>query len=493
MINKVLPYLPLFLPIIIVPIIMRLIIAPIILFRLKSKYVKELTSTIKEGWIDDRDLEAVEFLKTNAWKGLNSPFLMSFNIKFLENQIKLLFINITQIYNDDSTGKIDLKFSIQKVLEATYLIFDDIHADLKKLKVFRILEKLPINLFLRITKLNRSIKVITQNRIVQILQKYRITTKIFRLILTPILGLPIIISQLIFSLLYSTLFEGYLRFIYGLILIKVGYYTIYLYSDRNSSLHNRLEFSHKDIIEKGGIAQDRHTKFKNRFNFTTYLESALKAFKDELKKENILHSREAQQDNDTLQRLITRVTNTIKNTVDSELNFDSKNSLNLKPLIGISETIGRVYFPKSEQPLFNLRVKEAIELGYFLTTILLKNIYTIPASKDLLDKIPLKLVIDINDFLGTSGIKEYIPHIKTGSKIAKNIQGYFWATQFIIKKSHPLIFVVSLVTPILFQQVQDSLKEYIYNSVGLLLIDSYESTILKCKTCRISSIEQSLY
>jgi hypothetical protein len=153
MFELALPYLSLLLPIILIPLAMKLIVAPIILLRLKSKYLKELTSTIKEGWIDDKDLEAIEYLKKNAWKGLSTPFVISYNVDFLKAQLKSLFIDITKIYNDGETQEINLNFSIQKILEAFYLIFDDLHRDLKKMKVYRILEKLPINLFLRITKL----------------------------------------------------------------------------------------------------------------------------------------------------------------------------------------------------------------------------------------------------------------------------------------------------------------------------------------------------
>lgn len=469
---------------------MRLIIAPIILLRLKSKYVKDLTSTIKEGWVDDRDLEAIEYLKAHSWKGLSTPFVISYNFTFLQNQIKTLFVDITQIYNKDSTTEINLKFSIQKILEALFLLFEDVHSDLKMMKVYNLLEKLPINLFLRITKLNKSIRVVTQNKIIRILQKYRITSKIFRLVLTPFLGLPIILFQLIFSLLYSTLFEGYLRFIYGMILIKVGYYTIYLYSDRNSSLHNRLKFNNKEIIKKGIIIEERHTQFKDRFEFSQNLERALNKLSEELTKEKVMPSKKISKDVDGFDRLLKRISNTLKNTIDNELSYETTNNFNFKPLLGIAKSIGDVYYPNTKQPIYHLRVKEFIEFGFFLTTVSLKNIYTIPASRKLLDKIPLKLVFDINDFIDDKNLTEYIPRIKKGGKIIKNIQSYYWTSRMLIKRSHPAVFAASMVTPIIFQQVQDSFKEYVYNMSGLLLIDAYESSLLKNKTNRINSISE---
>lgn len=469
---------------------MRLIIAPLILLKLKSKYVKDLTSTIKEGWVDDRDLEAIEYLKSHAWKGLSSPFVISYNFSFLQTQIKTLFVDLTQIYNEDSTSEINLNFSIQKILEALYLIFEDVHSDLKMMKIYKLLEKLPINLFLRITKLNKSIRLITQNKIIRILQKYRVTTKIFRLILIPVLGLPIIMSQLIFSLLYTTLFEGYLRFIYGMILIKVGYYTIYLYSNRNSSLHNRLQFCHKDIVNKGGIIEEKHTQFKDRFIYSTNLDNALQKLSEELTKENIIPSKETVKEGRKFDRILKRVSNTIKNTIESELSSDTAKSFNFKPLIHIAESIGRVYYPNAKQPIYNMRFKEFLEFGFFVTTVSLKNIYAIPASRKLLDKIPVKLVFDINDFIEDKHLKDYIPKIKKGGKIIKNIQSYYWASRMIIKRSHPIVFAASMVTPIILQQVQDSFREYIYNMSGLLLIDAYESSLLRNKVNRINNISE---
>ena len=466
---------------------MRLVISPLILLRLKHKYLKEITSNLKDGWVEETDIKAIDYLKNSAWKGLNSPFVISFNYTFLKTQVETMFVDITQIYNDKSDGEINLKFSIQKILETFYLIFDDLHRDLKKIGFYRILEKLPINHFLRITKLNKSIKVVTQNKIVQILQRYRISTKILRLILTPILGFPIIIFQLVFSLLHSTLFEGYLRFIYGMILIKIGYYTVYLYSDRNSALYKRLKFSHKEIIKRGEIIQERHTKFKDRFEFTPYLSKALDLLRTELEGERIMPSKEITSNKDTFTRLFTRFSNVVKKTIDSELSSGS-NKFNLKPIIGICERIGKVYYSKSVQPIYQMRVKEAIELGYFLTTVSLKNIYTIPGTNLLLDKIPLKLVIDISEFIESKNIKRTIPAIKKGSRVFRNIHSYYRASKVIVKRGNPVIFVSSMLTPILYQQVDDSLKEYVYNMTGRLLIDSYEASFLKSKTCRINDI-----
>ncbi|OQY35990.1 MAG: hypothetical protein B6229_10940, partial [Spirochaetaceae bacterium 4572_7] len=313
MIETLLKYLPFILPIILTPIIMRLIIAPIILFRLKRRYLKKLTSTIKDGWIEQKDIDAIEYIKNNAWKGVNRPFLISYNYNFLINQTKSLLIGVAQIYNNDLDGKIDLKISLQKIVESLYLMFQEINTDLNEIKLFNIIKKIPVSMLLRLTKINQRITIITGNRIVKILQKYRLTTKIVRILLTPILGIPILLSQLIISILYTTLFEGYIRFIYGLLLIKVGYYSIYLYSDRNSALHKRIEFSKKSVIKTGGEIEKNHLDFANRFNYSAKLESALKTLEKELEKENILHYREVNNKLSSLERFLKRASTTIKN------------------------------------------------------------------------------------------------------------------------------------------------------------------------------------
>lgn len=472
-------------PVIVIPLVMRLIIAPLILFRLKKRYIKEITSTIKEGWVDDRDLEAIEFLKNFAWKGLNSPFVISFNSQILLNQLKLLFFNITKIYNDDIEQEISLKFSIQKITEASYMLFKDLHSDFTRFKLYKILEKLPVNLFLRVTKINKTVSVFTKIRFISFLQKYRITTKIVRILLIPVLGLPILITQLIFSLLYATVFEGYIRFIYGVITLKVGYYSIYLYSQRNSSLHKRLFFSHKDIIKKGTEFENLHTKFKNRVERSPYLDSALEKLKTLLNSKNIMHSRETSEENSSLERFFKRAVTTVKNTLEKEIKQTKSNIIDLEFIKAKAVELGKIYFPKSDMPIVNLRVKEFLELGYFITTIGLKYIYTIPASNKILDQIPLKFILDINSFIDNSSLMEYLPAIKKGGKVLKNLHGYYSATKFIVKRSNPVIFATSLLTPIVFQQLQESLKEGIYNSLGLLLIDAYEATYFKDKNSRI--------
>ena len=466
---------------------MRLVVAPLILGQLKRKYLKKMTSTIKDGWIEQKDLDAIEYIKVEAWKGVSTPFVISYDYILLANQVKRLLIAVAQIYNEKLDGEIDLKISVQKTVESFYLMFQELNSDLSKIKLFRLLKKLPVSLFLRVSKINQSISVVTQNRIIKTLQKYRLTAKIIRVILIPILGIPILIYQLLLSLLYATLFEGYVRFIYGLILIKVGYYAIYLYSDRNSSLHSKIEFSKKGIINGGIDIEKKYTQFSDRFRYTQKLEEALKTLKNELGRENILHSREVNNDLSSIERFFKRAVTTIKNSIENELTSGNKSNISIKKLIDISIKIGRVYFTKSDHPILDLRVKEFLELGYLLTTLSLKTIYTVPGSKLFMDKIPLKLIFDINDFIDEKDLKKHFPTLKKGGRVLKNIQSYYWATKFIVKRSSPILLVSSIAAPLITQQINESVKEYIFNTSLLLLIDSYESTILKDKTDKINN------
>lgn len=479
---KILEYLPLMIPIVLIPFVMRFIISPIIFFKLKNKYLKKITSTFGQSWFDPKELEAIEFLKNYAWKDLSRPYVLSYNSNRLKSQFKALFIGISSIYNKDKNS-ISMEFSMQKLLEAFYLLFEEVHKDFRALKLFNILEKLPINIFLRASEVNKTLRIFTRNKIIMRLNKYRITVKLLRILIIPIFGLPIIITQLFFSLLYSTLFEGYLRFIYGIILLKVGYYTIYIYSDRNSSLYSQDSFNKKQIIERAKVIQERHTKFSNRYIYTNYLENALKTLKQELEKNEIPVDEEM--DDRKLIKLSKRIFDTIRVTLNSEFNEENKSRLEIKPLIEIFNKIGSIYFPKSSAPLFNIRVKEVLEFGYFFTTISLKNIYTIPGFRKLMDKIPLKLILDINEIIGHEKIKEVIPYIKKGRRVLSNMQNYYLATRTLLKRGNPAIFAATMVTPLIYQHSLISIKEYVYNVSSLLLIDSYESTVLRSNKSRI--------
>lgn len=486
MIEVLAPFLPIIIPIVVIPIIMKFIIAPLIFNKLKTKYFIKLTATIKEGWVDDRDIEAIEYLKANAWKDVKNPFVISYNFNFLKKQGINIFYNISKIYDDSNT--LNLEFSLQKIIEALYLLFEDLHKDLKELKIYSFLEKLPLALFLRIKNFNNFIKIFTRHRIIRTFQKYRITVKFLRVILIPIIGVPILLSQLFFSLLYSTLLEGYMRFIYGLILIKVGYYAIYLYSNRNSSLHNRIEFDHKDIIYRGKIIKDVYTTFHNREKNSPHLNEALEILKKELENLNIMPSETLSREETKLKRAIKRIKFGIKNTVKSELGEVNNENFILKELTCITNSVSKAYFPKASPGILQLRAKEFIELGYFATNICLKSIYEIPGLRTAMDKIPLKFIIKINSFLEEKQVKKYLPHIKKGNRLLANTNKYFLASKLLLKKTNPATFIISIISPIVYQQVQDSLKEYIYNAYGLLLIDSFESTVLKNNSNKISEI-----
>lgn len=480
--NNLEQYLPLIIPVFLIPIIMRFIISPIIFLRLKKKYILKITSNLGESWFDPKDLEAIDFLTNYAWKDLSRPFVLSYNSLRLKKQFQSLFLGISTIYSNENK-KISMEFSVQKILEAAYMLFEDLHMDFREIKLFKLLEKFPINLFLRVSKVNRSLRIFTRNRILVRFNKYRITAKILRLLLIPIFGLPIIITQLIFSLLYSTIFEGYLRFVYGIILLKVGYYTIYLYSSRDSSLYNSKIFNKEEIIKKAKTIQARHTKFKDRYIYSSYLEGALKKLKEELEKNEVPVDSEL--DDREFIKLSKRLFDSLKNAISSEFDNDKKKILELKPLLSIFNKIGSVYFPSSPKPLYNLRVKEALEFGYFFTTISLKTVYSIPGFRSLIDNVPLKLVIEISDILNSENVKKILPHVKKGHRVLSNIQNYYLASRALFKRGNPAIFAATMVTPIIYHHTLISIKEYVYNISTLLLIDSLESTVLKSNKSRI--------
>lgn len=475
-------YLPLIIPIFLIPLTMRFIVSPLIFKRLKKKYIKKITSNLGESWFDPKDLESVDYLTNYAWKDLSRPFVLSYNMTRLKEQFESLFLGISRIYNSGS-NKISMEFSVQKILEAAYMLFEDLHRDFRDIKLFKILEKLPINLFFRASQVNRSLRVFTRNRIIMRFNKYRITAKVLRFLLIPFLGLPIVVTQLLFSLLYSTIFEGYLRFVYGIILLKVGYYTIYLYSSRESSLYNSKVFNKEEIIHKAKIIQSRHTKFNNRFTFSPSLKEALNLLREELDKNEVPVDSEL--DDREFIKLSKRIFDSVKNAVSSEFDNDRKKLLEVKPLLSIFNKIGSVYYPKSSKPLFNIRVKEALEFGYFFTTISLKTVYSVPGFRSLIDRVPLKLVIDISDIINNEKVKKALPHIKKGKRIWSNLQNYYLASRALFKRGNPAIFAATMVTPIIYHHTLITLKEYVYNVSSLLLIDSLESSVLRFNQSRI--------
>lgn len=480
------PYLPLIIPILAVPLAMKFIIAPLICRKLRKSFFKNLSFLSEYDDLTQKDIEALNYLEESSKKGLHTPFVISYNYTFLRSQIINMFYNISAIYgNNDITN---YEFSIQKVIEAMYLLFEDLHKNFKLLKIFKFLEKLPLNVFLRVNNINKFVKLLTRHKVFRVFQKYRITGKFLRIIFIPIIGLPIIISQLFFSLIYSTLLEGYMRFIYGLIVMKIGYYTVYLYSDRNNSLHKNIKFCHQKIITKGEMIEQRHKNFREKAVTSEKLSEALESLKTELESMGVLPNRECNPDTGTLERTFSRIKNSLKNAVKSEFSETYTANLKIDDLLSITKKVGSSYFPGSKNPILQMRAKEFIELGYFATNVILKSIYTVPGLKQTLDKVPLKVIININKYLEENKLKKYIPHLKKGKKAISNARTYYLATKVLLRRSNPITFAVSFVSPMIIQQTQDMFKEYVYNTYGLLLIDSFEASHLKSKSCRIEEL-----
>lgn len=486
MINYIKPYLPLVIPILTVPLAMKFIIAPLVCRKLRKRFFKNLSLLSEYKDLTEKDLEALNYLEMSSKKGLHTPFVISYNYTFLRSQIVNMFYNISSIYGNSNIT--NYEFSIQKVIEALYLMFEDLHKNFKLLKIFKFLEKLPLNTFLRISNINKFVKLFTRHKVFRVFQKYRITGKFLRIIFIPIIGLPIIISQLLFSLIYSTLLEGYMRFIYGLIVMKIGYYSIYLYSDRNSTLHKNIKFCHQKIIARGEIIEQRHKNFRDKAVTSVKLSEALESLKTELECMGVLPNRECNPDSGTLERAFSRLKNSLKNAVKSELSESYSANLKIDDLLKITKKVGCTYFPDSKNPILQMRAKEFIELGYFATNVILKSIYTIPGLKQTLDRVPLKVIFNINKYLEENKLKRYIPHLKKGKKAISNARTYYLASKVLLRKSNPITFAISFVSPMIIQQTQDIFKEYVYNTYGLLLIDSFEASLLKSKNCRIEEL-----
>lgn len=478
-------YVSFIIPVLIIPFFMRFIISPVILSLLKRRYLRIFIEKIKNTQ-NEKDRKAVEKLISLTWKNLNNPFVLSYNINKIRRDALMIIFNIAEIYGIKNT----LSFSVQKITETVLLAFEDIYQTLSNTRLYTLIQRIPVKYILKTFKIQTSFKPVSNHKVFRFLSKYRLTGKILRIILIPILGLPYLIYQLIVSLFYSTILEGYLRFLYGTALLKLGYYAIYLYSDTSGSINQQLCFSKESVISQGKRINELYLNLESREEKSPLLSEALTIIKDVLCKQTILPlSPLYRQEGREKKRIkaAVRAKVLLKRTVEYNWPGQKRNPV-WENILEIYTALGKHYKPGSREPLWELRLKDIIEAGYFSTTYILSVIYTLPVSRSLLNTMSVKWAFRTHKTLKKTGLRRFLPFIKEGGRLAETGTQLWRVMKTVSGKSSPVVLGISLLYPLIFQESQNLPRDFLLNKISLLILDCFEASELKNSDDRIAYV-----
>ncbi|MBN1798805.1 MAG: hypothetical protein JW822_09510 [Spirochaetales bacterium] len=471
------------LPIIIIPLIMRFVIGKIIIHNAKKKYLPQYLQNQRRGWEIDIDAQAIDSLNTIALQRLKGAFIFKPDI---QTDIKAILLCIQNIYNPTADAeKLSFAFSIRKLLDCALLFFCDFYKEYADKSWFKLIQNIRIVWLYRIWNLRKYYEIVFSNPVMDKLRRMRVLGKILRILLIPLLGLPSLIWYILRSIVISVLYEGFYRFLYALMLMKVSYYALYLYGRQNKDISKRIK----------GIPKQKLAELNSQIQ-AQLLPSAWSEKSSRYHRAVVVYLKSLEQmgiasDPEVLGEDPSFIEKT-KKILDRVKTAFSKSYAKTMPFIKKQEdkhniiehllTISAVYVPHADKPYKYLKIRELMATGYMASIIIIHKILATPGVNILLNKLSFNYALKMSSLarqqLVVDGAKsvgslyKYYRLYRIGSRALKILRGL----------SGPGGLMWSLGSSVLFQQVQDLLREYVVHRISRLTLFTWESHILKKQT-----------
>jgi len=468
------------LPIIIIPLLMRFIIGKIIIFNVKKKYLPQYLQNQHRGWEIDIDAQAIDSLNTIALQRLKGAFIFKPDI---QTDIKAILLCIQNIYNPAADAeKLSFSFSIKKLMDCALLFFCDFYKEYADKSWFKLIQNIRIIWLYRIWNVRKYYEIVFSHPIMDKLRRMRMLGKILRILLIPLLGLPSLIWYIIRSIVISVLYEGFYRFLYALMLMKASYYALYLYGRQNKDISKRIKG-----IPKQKLAQI-NTQIQAQLLPSAWSEKssryhrAVVIYLKSLEQMGIAPDPEVlgvdpgflEKTKKILDRVKTAFSKSYKKANPFIKKQEEKNNI-----IAILLNISSAYVPHAAKPYKYLRIKELIATGYMASIIIIHKILSTPGVNMLLNKLSLNYALKLSSIARQQFVVD-------GAKSAGNLYKYYRlyrigsrALKVLRGLSGPGGLMWTLGSSVLFQQVQDLLREYVVHRISRLTLFMWESHILK--------------
>jgi len=475
--------LPFILPVIAIPLLMRLFIGRIMLLIVKRKYLPNSLKEIHKGWEKKEDKKAIEAVSSIALNRLKYHFIFSYNI--MEDVEDILF-NIQSIYNKEK--KLDnlvFSFSIRKLIECLLLGFCDIYREYSGHAWFKIVKRIRLVWFWRLVSINKHYKQIFKIPFIEKLRTTRILGKLLRFLLIPILGVPALLWYVLRSVFITIFLEGFIRFLYGLLLMKIGYYAIYLYGRENNAINKRIKQVPKGKLAELSKAVEEQILPKNWEDKSKFYAKAAKEYLSILEKFNLpvdeKVSIQKQKFTEKTKKILSSIVEVTKKAYSKQNPFKKNQFKDKDQIIELYKKIGNAYYKKVKEPILMFRINEILEMGYMGSIILLNAIFVTPGAGALLDKISLDFALKIKDLSKREIIKDSISGIGKSVKyisLFNKARKIFNITRGIVA---PYSLAFTFASPIVIQQLQEILRGIIYHRSGRMLLYGWEKNKLHKK------------
>jgi hypothetical protein len=332
--------------------------------------------------------------------------------------------------------------------------------------------------------------IIGHNRILRSIFGIRILGPLFRVLLIPLLGLPSLIWYTLRSVVAGIFYEGYLRFLYGFVLLKIGYYAPYLYGRRNTVISRRIKQISRErlaIINMRveerltlSLRQERSSRFEEATAlYQKFLEDLGLAEDRELKPRG---SKKAQSRRDNFFEWGERYLAKVREAYQSQSPVAHDTLVDLEQVCRLFQEIGRIYHAGANRPFLKLRIHEALEMGYIGSVMILHRMFSTPGVRSLLDHVSVEFVLQVKRFAEADLTRYGSEYLNTSYKSLRLVQKARKIFRVIRGTIFPAALVTTLGSPILFQHLKILFREFVYHRAGRLILYTWEANALKRKS-----------
>ncbi len=492
--TNLLPYIYILLPIVFIPLLMSFIAGPIMLFILKRKYLPQQLKQLESGWDDPQDKLAIEAVANFAKKRLQHKRIFKMHLK--EDMNEVLFC-VQKIKSKKQQDELSYSFTIKRLLYCLLLAFCDIYREYGQQPWIKPIHNLRLIWFQRALRVSNFYSQLTGLSLIRYLKETRLLGKVLRIILIPLIGAPYFIWYSLRSTFTGLFFECSFRFLYGLILMKVGYYAIYLYSEKNTIIDKRISAIPKDRLsevtqEINGILKNHEWREKPSIAFPhalTLLQNLLGSFgilEDSLINDSWLKPMDTQEHQkkrvrfiSSLKRTVTRFQRTALLVLKKQNPLYQSETSDLNSMILLSKSLAGTYYPRYKNPLLAMRLIDLLELSYMGTVIILDKVFATPGAAQLTDKISLDFIFQVKKVVQKKKVKQTGKIASRSIKVLKLANKVWRVFKIVYIPAVPYSLVFKIGNPLLMQHLQDLVREYIYQQAGRFWLYELETSIKK--------------
>lgn len=469
---------------VVLPLLLRFVVSRIVLFIVRRTYLPRYLLKLQEGWQTERDREALEHVNAFARVKMRYHFAFRYNLK---DDLEAVLLIVSNIYRDPSrrSEKLSYSFSVRRLLECLLLAFTDLYREYSNQGWFRVIQNVRVLWFRRVNYLVWVSNLLVSNRLFERLRSTRIGGSVLRFVLIPVLGIPSYLWYGLRSVGVTLLFEGFYRFFYGTLLLKAGYYAMYLYGRKNAGISRRIaEVPGRKLDELAHGIEELITPSRWKVKSARYDEAAA-AYNDLLVSFGLGEDGEAFESRydrrHPVKRFLTGLFTTIRQAYTAEMPFLETHQDDLSMLRTLYRTIGGIYRPGVREPLLTFRIRELLEMGYMGSVLLLQKLISTPGVNRVFESISIEFILRLKavaelEFVrltarGVKGpYKSYRLYRKAG-KLAAALRG----------AASPYMLLWHLGGPVAARQVLNMVRRFVYIRAGRVLLYGWETSLLRLR------------